>query len=1056
MIRWGYLVGLLVLCSLPWLRAWGASADELSENIESGRYDCSLLLTPAANLPGASTVRMTLDADADKAYTLISLNHRTLRVEVVSAGTHRLVATASSAVTAGTPYHLLVLRRDTKLTILHDETTLFDGAVPAPQHPSTANVTVERGWTVGEYRVQPLAPVVFADDFMRNADDKGQWAVQRGQWALTSSWDNDPHGNSARFSAVLFAQNPFAWSGRNADGSALCTTGQPFWEDYTLSAALQPEAGGAAGVVVNMPDPQHGILIRWSPVNDRSEHGDQLAAYLLGSGEPRLLQSTHGGYLPHQWYHLTVTSAPEGLQVAIDGVPRLQIDNITPWRGGVGLYAEGAKGATFNNITIYGQELRKDMLQERHQEKIQQRFQIDRNGMADWADMTSEWKAMPATPGAFAHRSEFYGDQWMTLTCTPQGKESGQLCMLLNGNGADLTTGYRALIARTNDTANYTCTLYHDAAVLATKSVPPAKDGDTTFRFGHLGNTLWLEQDGARLLQATDASPAAGLYPAYNAAGGLAKVAPPLVMARNVLDYSFSEAPVDWMGDGDWASTVRWACTPTWSFLSGWSRGEAVLWHKQRFSGDHNLQAFVGVKMEYPREMDIYDNRYRDFAITICGDGHNPRSGYTGVFAAAQPALPVRLVLLRNGTEVASKPLANPPNRGANHRSWFNIMLRKHGSTVEFWVADQRELTFTDPQPIDSGVPAIWTTNSGICVARARLHFANPPLARTDARVLLDSPWYPDWGNVGRPLALPFAPAATSGRAVTLHAEAAAVPAGETAAPAVQGNTVTVTPGVIGAHWYRVTADDGATTSPPFHLTLPVFNPALGRDDSHALVLYRFDEGTGATIHDRSTQQPALDLKILAKSQAGWVPGQGLNVGNNGTAPIMSTASAAKLMAITRTKACTVELWVSADTIYPNNGSVGAWMGCFFAWENSTAARNLAFAHYSEYLLAAPGGAPLDAGEDRMYAWCYRVGLQHIVLSWDGTTTRLYLNGTKILEKTNAWHTERWQNDAPLLLGNQAQGSASFSGTYYLLAIHDCCFTPEQILRHYQAGPSAR
>ena len=206
---------------------------------------------------------------------------------------------------------------------------------------------------------------------------------------------------------------------------------------------------------------------------------------------------------------------------------------------------------------------------------------------------------------------------------------------------------------------------------------------------------------------------------------------------------------------------VRWACTPTWSFLSGWSRGDAVLWQKQRFSGDQNLQAFVGVKMEYPREVDIYDNRYRDFAITICGDGHNPRSGYTGVFAAGTPP---RLLLLRNGTEVASKPLATVPNRGANHRSWFNIALRKHGSTVEFWVADQRELSYSDPQPIDSGVPAIWTTNNGLCLARARLHFANPPTPRTDPRVILDNPWYPEWGNVGRPLTLQFSQAASSGQ----------------------------------------------------------------------------------------------------------------------------------------------------------------------------------------------------------------------------------------------------------------------------------------------------
>ena len=147
-----------------------------------------------------------------------AFSRRVLRVETVSAGAHRTVAAVSSAVFAGTPYHLQVLRRDTQFTVLHDEMTLFRGTVPRPAHASTARVAADRGWTVDETRVQPLEPVIFADDFMRSADDNGQWTVRSGQWALTSAWDNDPHGNSARFSAALFAQNPFAWNGRNADG----------------------------------------------------------------------------------------------------------------------------------------------------------------------------------------------------------------------------------------------------------------------------------------------------------------------------------------------------------------------------------------------------------------------------------------------------------------------------------------------------------------------------------------------------------------------------------------------------------------------------------------------------------------------------------------------------------------------------------------------------------------------------------------------------------------------------------------------------------------------
>ncbi len=32
----------------------------------------------------------------------------------------------------------------------------------------------------------------------------------------------------------------------------------------------------------------------------------------------------------------------------------------------------------------------------------------------------------------------------------------------------------------------------------------------------------------------------------------------------------------------------------------------------------------------------------------------------------------------------------------------------------------------------------------------------------------------------------------------------------------------------------------------------------------------------------------------------------------------------------------------------------------------------------------------------------------------------------------------------------------NYLGTYYLVAIHDRCFSAGEVLRHYQAGPSAK
>ena len=128
-----------------------------------------------------------------------------------------------------------------------------------------------------------------------------------------------------------------------------------------------------------------------------------------------------------------------------------------------------------------------------------------------------------------------------------------------------------------------------------------------------------------------------------------------------MLDYTFAEEPADRWAVSTWMPSVRWACTPTWSFLGGWSRGDAVLWHKENFSGDQSLDAYMGEMMEFPRERDDYfDTRYQGyFAVTICGDGLDPRSGYYGIYGAPDTdGTPhKRIVLMRNGVEVGSAPV---------------------------------------------------------------------------------------------------------------------------------------------------------------------------------------------------------------------------------------------------------------------------------------------------------------------------------------------------------------------------------------------------------------
>jgi hypothetical protein len=1036
---------ILLLCLLLCLPAW---ADTLISNeLNTPLYDCRLTLTPAEARP------LVLDLEGGVRVTF------TLKAVTVARG-RDLTGTVAMALRVGQPATFTLARREGWLGVLQDDRLLWGG--PVARGPGAeAHWVATRGWRA-EARVQRLEPVAFADNFMRTADEPGAWHVQRGVWALQSAWDRDPKGGAKRFQHQSYAQNPFAWVGSAEGGSALCTAGTPAWEDYTLTAAVQGPRDGAVGVVVNMPAPDTGLLVRWTPVTDHGPRGNRLTLVALRGGAETVLAESAGGYLPGQWYRLAVTTSPDGVRVRVDDHPRLEVRNAAPRRGGIGLYAEGA-GATFDDITAYGRTLQADLIAEGRVAQIAARIASDQKGMAVWAAPADDWHPVD---GLRVHHFDFYGDHWISLTAVVGEARDGALTLLLNGDGAHADRGFRAVLTRTG------AQLFRDTQLLATVAHPLAPDRYAV-RLRRTGTTLSLSVDGETLLTA-DAPPLTGRRPAFAATGCFTAV-DACALGRQLLDYSFADAPTDWLAEGTWMPTTRWSCSNQWSFLGGWSRGDAALWHKTRLAGDQFIQTWMGVKMEYPREHMTYHERYRDLAVTLCGDGRDPRSGYAGIInvgdADGHPT--VRSVLLRRGVEVAASTERLTTAKDG-HTHWYALELRKHGAVVEFRADDHVLATFTDPEPLAEGIPAVWTHDNGITVARVRLGSAVPFAPRTDAQIALDAPWYPAWADVGRPLTLDFSGTASTADAPTRLAVTPRQAPPDAAAPTVDGMRLVFTPSKPGTYWYQVNAVGGAVHSPAFHLALPAFTPALGRNDADAVVLYRFDEGTGTTVRDHGTGAPA-NLTIPPGAAVAWVPGQGLAV--HGAGHVMS-AAVPKLMTLAQRKAATVELWVATDSLYPPT----TWLGGLLAWEKPGEARNLTLAQsYYDLAVGVAGTTfnPKSGGAARFKA--LRTGLQHLVVTWDGTVTCAYVNGVKFGTDLLDWHPERWAADAPLLVGTLADGQPNYTltlakhygpapyilpqqtemqhcylGTFYLAAIHRRCLSPDEVARHYAAGPSAR
>ena len=78
---------------------------------------------------------------------------------------------------------------------------------------------------------------------------------------------------------------------------------------------------------------------------------------------------------------------------------------------------------------------------------------------------------------------------------------------------------------------------------------------------------------------------------------------------------------------GEWDVQNRWDCSPDWSWFGGYAERVAAVWFKPVLAGDMSAEFMVSLKALAPR----VPGRYRgyDLNMAICGDGHDPFSGYT-------------------------------------------------------------------------------------------------------------------------------------------------------------------------------------------------------------------------------------------------------------------------------------------------------------------------------------------------------------------------------------------------------------------------------------------
>lgn len=245
--------------------------------------------------------------------------------------------------------------------------------------------------------VQPTAPVVFRDDFMRaEAPDD---AEVPDEWHTVGLWKTS--GTLGPKSDAALNPNPFVFRA-TADGSrtdeSRARAGNWFWSDYAVSASVratlnddrQPlvaalEAFGQSGNagVRGEIDFRTGIA--------RIKQGNRV----LAQSEP--FDAEVGG-----WHRVRLEPGPGGARLLVDGIERVRAQSLRA-QGDVTLAARvaGANFVDFDDVRVEPINA-----QTTYGETLPERFKVDRL-IRYWANDALAWKR--DGNGTWWHTGDFYG-----------------------------------------------------------------------------------------------------------------------------------------------------------------------------------------------------------------------------------------------------------------------------------------------------------------------------------------------------------------------------------------------------------------------------------------------------------------------------------------------------------------------------------------------------------------------------------------------------------------------------------------------------------------------
>lgn len=226
-----------------------------------------------------------------------------------------------------------------------------------------------------------------------------------------------------------------------------------------------------------------------------------------------------------------------------------------------------------------------------------------------------------------------------------------------------------------------------------------------------------------------------------------------------------------------------------------------------------------------------------------------------------------------------------------------------------------------------------------------------------------------------------------------------------------------------------------------------------------AMVLYQFDEGSGAVVRDRSGVSPPLDLEAKNPDALKWND-EGLTLLGEGTA-LRTTDSTAKIHdACVDSGALTVEAWITPAS------TEGDGPDRLLTYSEDYAAVNFMLGHGGQNLApeyvfrlrtvdSRADGGPWAAAEPAA-----TVVPSHVVFTFGGGTMRTYRDGHEVglaFRDANQSHDGMldWQTGYALSVGdvNQSDGAGRrWLGTLHLIAVYCRELTAEEVSTNFNVS----